>query len=65
MLAEVFNDNSEIETICSKLTMKTPERRHGAMQVSFLITFLKYFIFYSIVEFEQVNVCHEKSISYL
>ena len=39
MLAEVFNDNSEIETICSKLTMKTPERRHGAIQVSLLITF--------------------------
>ena len=64
MLAEVFNDNSEIETICSKLTMKTPERRHGAIQVSLLITF-KIFHILLIVEFEQVNVCREKSISYL
>ena len=50
--------------ICSKLTMKTPERRHGVVLVSLLLT-LNLFHFtpcsrVSIVNFEQVNADWEE-----
>ena len=48
--------------ICSKLTMKTPERRHGRRTgvsiVNFaLVSHLFPFSSVSIVEFEQIDFC--------
>ena len=45
--------------ICSKITIKTPERRHELRSDVFIVNFM-YFACYSsvsIVDFEQVNVC--------
>ena len=52
--------------ICSKLTIKTPERSHGRLFGVFIVNFVHNCTFFSsasIVDFEQENVCWIEVIS--
>ena len=42
--------------ICSKLTIKAPERRQWCRSGVFIVTFEHFSHFFSIVDFEQVNI---------
>ena len=61
-MPKFLNRNTRTRSeICSKITIKTPERRHEPRCDAFIVNFT-YFTCYSsvsIVDFEQVNVCQE------
>ena len=53
---------TEIEKHCSKLTLRTPERRHWFHSGVFIVNSEHVFLPFSstfIVEFKQLNVCRE------
>ena len=56
-------DTRESCEICSKLTMKTPERRHLRLSGVFIVNFEHIFSSISIVNFEQVNVSWGNHVS--
>ena len=51
--------------ICSKLPMKIPKRRHWGRSGVFIISYFKTFPKFSIVDFEQVNICWESDILFV
>ena len=50
--------------ICSKLPMKIPKRRHWGRSGVFIISYFKTFPKFSIVDFEQVNICWENFLTF-
>ena len=52
--------------ICTKLTIKTPKRRHWRRSSDFVVniwTYFTHFSSFSIVNFEQVNICYLATLS--
>ena len=50
--------------ICSKLTIKIPERPHWGSSGVFIINYFKFFYSFPIVDFEQVNICRKNYLTF-
>ena len=64
-LFKVTSDNTTaMFKICSKLTTKTPERRHLRRSYLFIVSFGVVKKNISVVEFEQVNVSWDRHLHF-